>query len=362
MLLRRACSGMANAFAMLRLLPMSDRDKDVEILALRHRLPVLERRLGKGKVRFGRAFLAALLHRLPREVLRGLRLLGRPDRVLRRHRDLAARRHAAGSGPKRPGRPRTVRSIRAPVPRLARENPTWVCLRLHGGLLVPGGTVAPSTGWEILREAGIGPSPRRSSSTWADFLRPRAGALPACDLFGTATLSGARMYVLTVVGQGSRRTGIPGATAHPATARAAQAAKNPVRDLQDARCRARFLIRDRDGKSPALSDAILADAGIEVVPGGLRMPGTNPIMERWAQTCRREPRDRTLTWNQRQPLHAVRAFGQFCSSHRPHQGIGNARPLHPLPPPVTAPDEIARLGIHRRDRLGGILHEYRHAA
>ncbi|WP_406416585.1 integrase core domain-containing protein [Streptomyces sp. NBC_00842] len=365
MLLRLAYLGMANAFAMLRLLPMSDRDKDVEILALRHQVSVLERQLGMEKVRFSpsdRAFLAALLHRLPRDVLRRLRLLVRPDTVLRWHRDLVARRHAAESKPKRPGRPRTVRSIRAVVLRMARENPTWGYRRLHGELLVLGVTVAPSTVGEILREAGIDPSPQRSSSTWADFLRSQADALLACDFFETVTLSGARMYVLAVIEHGSRRIRILGATAHPTAAWVAQAAKNLVMDLEDARCRARFLIRDRDGKFPALFDAILADAGIEVVLSGVRMPRMNSIMERWVQTCRRELLDRTLIWNQRHLLHALRAFEQFYNSHRPHQGIANARPLYPLPTPITDPDEIARLDIRRRDRLGGILHEYRHAA
>ncbi|MEU2134165.1 hypothetical protein [Streptomyces sp. NPDC018352] len=73
---------------------MSDRDKDVEILALRRQLPVPERQLGGEKVRFSprdRAFMAALLHRPPRDVLRRLRLLVRPDTVLRWHRDLVAR-------------------------------------------------------------------------------------------------------------------------------------------------------------------------------------------------------------------------------------------------------------------------------
>jgi putative transposase len=85
-LLRLAYLGVTNAFALLRLLPMSDRDKDMEILALRHQLAVLQRQLGTEKVRFDagdRAFLAALLHRLPRTVLRRVRLLVRPDTVLR---------------------------------------------------------------------------------------------------------------------------------------------------------------------------------------------------------------------------------------------------------------------------------------
>jgi putative transposase len=106
-LLRLAYLGVTNAFAMLRLLPMSDRDKDVEILALRHQITVLERQLGNQRPRFhssDRAFLAALLHRLPPDVLRRLRLLVRPDTVLHWHRDLLTRRHAARSRPKRPGR------------------------------------------------------------------------------------------------------------------------------------------------------------------------------------------------------------------------------------------------------------------
>ncbi|CAM5331085.1 Integrase catalytic domain-containing protein OS=Streptomyces antimycoticus OX=68175 GN=SSPO_096600 PE=4 SV=1 [Streptomyces antimycoticus] len=53
---------------------------------------------------------------------------------------------------------------------------------------------------------------------------------------------------------------------------------------------------------------------------------------------------------------------QFYNAHRPHQGIANARPLHPLLAPIDAPDTLARLDIRRRDRLGGLLHEYRHAA
>jgi hypothetical protein len=88
----------------------------------------------------------------------------------------------------------------------------------------------------------------------------------------------------------------------------------------------------------------------------------NAIMERWVQTCRRELLDRTLIWNQAHLLHALREFEQFYNSHRPHQGIANARPLRPLPSPVPEPDTVTRLHIHRRDRLGGILHEYQHAA
>ncbi len=85
------------------------------------------------------------LHRLPRDVLRNLRLLVRPETVLRWHRDLIARRHPRISRPQRVGRPRTVRSIRRLVLRLARENTTWGYRRIHSELLILGVKVAAST-------------------------------------------------------------------------------------------------------------------------------------------------------------------------------------------------------------------------
>jgi putative transposase len=275
-LLRLAYLGIRNAFALLRLLPGGDRDKDIEILSLRHRLAVLQRQLDGHQVRFqpvDRAWLAALLHPLPRPTLRGLRLLVRPDTILRWHRDLHARRHAVVSRPRRRGRPRTLRSIRTLVLRLARENGSWGYRRIHGELLTLGIMVAPSTVWEILREAGIDPAPDRAATTWADFLRSQAEALLAADFIETVTLTGAQMYILAVIEHASRRFRILGVTAHPTAAWVTQAARNLVMDLQDAGSKARYLIRDRDGKYPALFDAILAEAGITVVRSGVQTPG-----------------------------------------------------------------------------------------
>ncbi|MGW6402528.1 integrase core domain-containing protein [Streptomyces sp. NPDC055134] len=161
----------------------------------------------------------------------------------------------------------------------------------------------------------------------------------------------------------SRRIRILGATAHPSASWVVQATKNLVMDLEDASCRARFLIRDRgDGQFPVLFDAVLKDAGIEVVLRGVRMPRMSSIMERWVQTCRRELLDRTLVWGRRHLLHALREFEQFYNSYRPRQGIANARPLRPLPVPLVDPEQVARLDIRERQRLGGILHAYEHAA
>jgi putative transposase len=296
-LIRFAYLAVTNAFAVLRLLPRSDRDKDIEILALRHQLNVLQRHLDGQHVRFTpaeRAFLAALLTTLPRATMRRLHLLVGPDTVLRWHRDLLARHHANRSRPKRPGRPRTLASIRRLVVRLVHKNPNWGYRRVHGELATLGIKVAASTVWQILKDAGIDPAPQRSSTTWASFLHNQAEAILACDFFETVTLTGQRLYALAVIEHTTRRIRIHGATAHPTAEWVTQAARNLAMDLQDAGSTVRYLIRDRDGKFPALFDEILVQAGIDIVLTGVRIPRMNAIMERWVGTCRRELLNRTL--------------------------------------------------------------------
>src|SRR5687767_302611 len=116
-------------------------------------------------------------------------------------------------------------------------------------------------------------------------------------------------------------------------------------DIDDADCRFRYLVRDRDGKYPALIDTVLADAGIETVLTGVQMPRMNSIIERWIQTCRRELLDRTLIWNQAHLLQALREYETHYNTHRTHRGIAGAAPLRPLPQPITNPGTVTSLRI-----------------
>jgi hypothetical protein len=88
----------------------------------------------------------------------------------------------------------------------------------------------------------------------------------------------------------------------------------------------------------------------------------NSVIERWIQSCRHELLDRTLIWNQTHLLHALRQYERHVNPHRPHRGISNARPLRPLPNPITDPAVLEPTVIRRNDRLDGLLHEYEHAA
>jgi hypothetical protein len=92
------------------------RRQNIEILTLRHQLAVLQRQVDKSRLTPpDRAFLAALLHKIPKPTPRQLPLIVSPDTVLRWHRNLLRRRHASAFRPRQPSRPRTIRSIRTLV-------------------------------------------------------------------------------------------------------------------------------------------------------------------------------------------------------------------------------------------------------
>ena len=197
--------------------------------------------------------------------------------------------------------------------------------------------VAASTVWEILKAEGIDPAPDRSATTWAEVLCSQANALVAVDFMETITLTGQRQYILAAIEHATRRVRVLGTTAHPTAAWVIQAAKNLAMDLEDANATVKYLIRDRDAKYPALFDQVLADTGIEIVLSGIRVPRMNSIIEGSVRTGRHEMLDRTLIWNENHLRHAVRQFETHHNRYRPHQAMGQATPLRPVPEPITGP-------------------------
>ena len=118
-----------------------------------------------------------------------------PATLLAWHRRLAAKKHDT-SKRRKPGRPPTVPGVARLIVRLAKENPLWGHRRIHGELMKLGVTVAPSTVWEIVRAAGIDPAPRRSGSTWRQFLHAQAAGIVAVDFLHVDTVLLRRLYVL----------------------------------------------------------------------------------------------------------------------------------------------------------------------
>ena len=250
------------------------------------------------------------------------------------------------------GHARKVRSVGL---RLARENESWGYRRIHGELAGLGITVAPSTVWEILKNAGIDPAPRRAGPGRAELLRSQAQGILALDFF-TADLNGARVHVLAVIEHGTRRVRILGATEHPVQAWVVQQARNLLKDLADARTRVKFMIHDRDASFTIAFDEVFRAAGTRIVRSAIQATRMNSVMERWIGSCRRELLDRTLVRNQRHLMTVLREYENFYNTHRPHRALKQAAPLRRLPDDVT---DLDRIRVQRRDRVGGVIHEYR---
>ncbi len=291
--------------------------KDAEILMLRHQLAVALRerpRVHSMLTWPDRAWLALLAGMRPAGRLAAMRLIVTPATILRWHRGIVRRRWARLSRRGRSGRPPTRRNVRSVVLRLARENESWGCRRVHGELAALGITVAPPGVWQILKDAGIEPAPRRDGPGWAGFLRSQAKGILAPDFFNADLLNGTKVYVLGVIEHGNRRVRVLGATEHPVQSWVIQQARNLLMDSGDAGTRAKFVLHDRDASFTQAFGAVFQAAGIRVIRSAVQAPRMNSITERWIGSCRREPLDRTLIWNLRHLMMMLREYEDFCNS------------------------------------------------
>ena len=250
------------------------------------------------------------------------------------------------------------------VLRLARENESWGYRRIHGELAGLGITVAPSTVWQILKNAGIDPAPRREGPGWAEFLRSQAQGILALDFFTADLLNGTKVYVLAVIEHGTRRIRVLGATGHPVQAWVVQQARNLLMDLEDAGTRVKFVLHDRDASLTAAFDAVFRAAGARIIRAAVQAPRMNSIMERWVGSCRRELLDRTLVWNQRHLMIVLREYEDFYNTHRPHRALKQAAPLRQLPDGITGsgsvPGPAARSRRGRDSRISPGRVSFRH--
>ena len=340
------------------LLARSAASKDAELLVLRQEVAVLRRQNPKPKLDWAdRAILAALARLLPRP-LRMSRLVT-PDTLLRWHRRLIRRRWTY---PHRGGRPPVDVRLAGLIEQTARENPGWGYKRIQGELLGLGIRVSASTVRRVLKRLRIPPAPRRSRSTWRQFLRTQASTMLACDFFHVdCAVTLRRLYVFFVLEISTRHVHVLGVTAHPDGAWTVQQARNLLMDLGERAARFKCLVRDRAGQFTDTFDAVLAAAGIEVVKIPPHSPRANAYAERWVRTARAEVTDRMLIAGPRHLRAVLDEYAAHYNQHRPHRSR-NLRPpdCDEITPAVIT--DLATARIRRRRVLGGLINEYEWAA
>jgi len=333
--------------------------KDLEIALLRHQLRLLLRR-SSHPPRLSRweqltiAVLVAKLRRLgrgSRDRLARTVLLVRPETVLKWHRALVRRkwtfRRRAG------GRPPLDAEVEALLLRLAKENPRWGYGRLQGELAKLGHTLGRSTVRDVLKRRRVPPAPVRGrrASTWGQFLARHRDVVLACDFFTVETVVLKTLYALFFLEVGTRRVHLAGCTAHPTAAWVTQQARNLCWTLQEQGRSFRFLIHDRDVKFPAAFDRVFTDEGLHVIRTPYRAPNANAYAERWIRSARAECLDHLLIAGEAHLRRVLTEYVACYNEARPHQGLAQRCPVA-LPPPVRDGP------VCRRDRLGGLLHDY----
>jgi transposase InsO family protein len=339
----------------LVLLSRSSASKDAELLVLRHEVAVLRRTHPRPQLEWAdRVVLAALIRLLPARQRR--HRLVTPGTILCWHRRLVTRKWTY---PHRTGRPPVTAEVAGLIERLATENTRWGYKRIQGELLKLGHRVSASTIRRVLKALKIPPAPQRhTDTTWRQFLHTQAATMLATDFFHVdCAVTLQRLYCLFVIEIGSRYVHILGITANPDGPWTTQQIRNLLMDFSDRAAGFRFLVRDRAGQFTASFDAVLADAGIEVVQIPPRSPRANAYAERFVLTVRTEVTDRMLIFGQRHLRTIMAQYEAHYNGRRPHRSrqLRPPRPDHPVA-------DLSRERIKPRPVLGGLINEYERAA
>ena len=236
---------------------------------------------------------------------------------------------------------------------MARDNPPWGYRRIRSELAGLGHKLAPSTVWQILKDAGIDPAPRRSGS-WRAFLDAQAKTILVADFFHIDTVFLCRLYAMFFIEHGTRRVHLAGITARPTGEWVTQQARNLLMHLEDHTDGLKFLIRDRDAKFTDAFDAVLTAAGIRIIKTPVQGPRANAIAEHWIASARRECLDRMLITGERHLRLVLDGYVDNYNVHRPHRALQQHPPAGRPHPPASG----ANVRVPRRDRLGGPIREY----
>jgi len=337
---------------------LSEQEKDLEILLLRHQLAILERKLDK-PVKPNRAeklTLAVLTARLrlvtrrSASRLRDVIRIVQPETVLKWHRELV-RRKWLQKGKQKGGRPRISQELDDLIVQMAQENSRWGYGKIEGELRKLGFEVSESHVRDVLKRHHITPAPVRGSSSWRHLITHYKNQLIACDFFTVQTLTLKTLYVLFFIELGSRKVHLAGVTANPNQTWVTQQARQVMWELGERNPPCRFLIRDRDNKFPAAFDTVFRSEGIDVIRTPVRAPNANAYAERWIRTVREECLDLLLILNQTHLRRVLITYTEYYNDARPHQGIEQRIPV----PPQQSPSSGA---VEHRKVLGGIINDY----
>ena len=313
----------------------------LEILALRHQLHVLERSHGR-RVRLTRLdrllwvwFFRVWCH------WRTALVIVKPETVIAWHRR-GFRLFWTWKSRHRTGRPTIPQEVRTLIRTMSAANPFWGAPRIYCELLKLGFTVSQTTvaTYMVRRRP-------RPSQTWHTFLTNHAQQLIAADFFVVPTATCRLLFVLVLLAHDRRRIVHIAITEHPTAAWTAQ----QFRDVFPWDEAPRYLLRDRDHAFDRVNTIGMQE--VVTAPGA---PWQNAYVERFIGSVRRECLDHVIVLTAAGLRRMLNEYVTYYSRTRTHLGLDKDAPFpHPVAP-LTAGRVIAI------PQVGGLHHRYERAA
>jgi putative transposase len=318
----------------------------LEILALRHQLHVLQRtRPRRPQLAKTDRWLWVLLWRVWTDWRTAL-VIVKPETVIAWHRQ-GFRLWWTWKSRGRMGRPTVSAEVRALIRTMAATNPRWGAPRIHGELLKLGIDVSQATVAKY-----IGRRRQPPSQTWRTFLQNHVGQIVAADFFVVPTATCRLLFVLVLLAHDRRRIRHVAVTAHPTAAWTAQ----QLREAFPWEEAPRYLLHDRDHAFGRLGTTAKA-MGIEEVLTAPRSPWQNAFVERFIGSVRRECLDHVIVLNEVGLLRLMTLYRAYYERSRTHLSLDKDAPI---PRPVTpSRDGAAVVAI---PEVGGLHHRYERRA
>jgi transposase InsO family protein len=339
-------SALCAVFAAARDCLRSRASLQIEVLALRHQLNVLERSVKRPQLIASDRFFWACLAATWRN-WRSALIIVKPETVIGWHRKGFRLFWSWKSRHGRRGRPSVAVETRQLIRRMSRDNPLWGAPRIHGELLKLGIDIGETSVSKYMVRRAKPPSQR-----WRTFLENHLKSVVSIDFFTVPTIRFQVLYVFLVLAHDRRRILHFAVTAHPTAAWTAQ----QLREAFPWDSAPRFLLRDRDRIFGSDFTKQVEELGIEEVLGVPGAPQQRAYIERVIGTIRRECLDHLIVFDEGSLLRHLKSFLAYYHETRTHLSLEKDTPSHR---PVQ---ESASGGVVAIPQVGGLHHRYERRA
>ena len=326
----------------------SDEDRQrqllLEIVALRHQLSVLQRKVPKARFAAGDRWLWAWISSWWIGWKRAC-ILVKPETVIRWHR-LGFKVFWKWKSSRNPGGKRTQAEVVALIRRMASENRTWGSPRIHGELLKLGFRVSERT---VLRYMPKRKGTDKQRQAWRTFLENHREVIAAMDFLVVPTINFHQIYILVILHHGRRMIAHVNITTNPT----AEWVKQQLREAFPFDEIPKYLIFDNDTTFGAVK-SFVESMGISPKQTAFHCPWQNGAVERFNGTLRRELLDHVIVLNEAHLRRLLKHFLAYYHEDRTHLTLSKDAPkgrAEEIPPNPGA-------AVEAMPRLGGIHHRY----